>query len=70
MLLLQEFELEVIHQPRGQHAIADYLSRLDTSELPIGIADEFPDASLFAALTMSDSEETVQNDVVRAMIMV
>ncbi|MCO5611145.1 hypothetical protein L7F22_065395 [Adiantum nelumboides] len=47
VLLLQEFEFEVIYRPGAQHVVADYLSHLDFGEPPIGIADEFPDASLF-----------------------
>ena len=47
MLLLQEFDFEVIHRLGAQHAVADYLSRLDIGEIMIGIDDELPDASLF-----------------------
>ena len=31
-LLLQEFEFDILHRPGVQHAIADYLSRLDSGE--------------------------------------
>ena len=31
-LLLQEFEFDIYHRPGAQHAIADYLSRLESSE--------------------------------------
>ncbi|MCO5554789.1 hypothetical protein L7F22_008324 [Adiantum nelumboides] len=34
-------------ETKAQHAMADYLSRLDFGEPPTGIADEFLDASLF-----------------------
>ena len=47
VLLLQEFDFEVIHRPGNQHLVVDYLSRLDSGEPPNGINDDFPDASLF-----------------------
>ena len=49
MLLLQEFEFEVIHRPRTQHLVADYLSWIDLGEPPDGVADDLPDAALFMA---------------------
>ena len=48
MLILQEFNFEVIHRPGAQHAIADYLSRLYSGEQPTGVDDKFSDAALFA----------------------
>ena len=47
ILLLQEFHYSVIHKPGREHAIADYLSKLDTGDPPVGIEDELPDAALF-----------------------
>ncbi|MCO5554572.1 hypothetical protein L7F22_008102 [Adiantum nelumboides] len=49
-----EFDFEVVHRPRSQHAVADYLSRLNSSEPPIGIAAEFLDASLFLIGVVAD----------------
>ncbi|MCO5581181.1 hypothetical protein L7F22_035079 [Adiantum nelumboides] len=54
VLLLQEFEFEVIHCARAQHVVADYLSRLDSGEMSIGISDEFLDASLFLTKVIAD----------------
>ena len=51
ILLLQEFHYSVIHRPGREHAIADYLSRLDTGDPPVGIEDELPDAALFQIQT-------------------
>ena len=31
-LLLQEFEFDIFHRPGVQHAVADYLSRLQSGE--------------------------------------
>ena len=45
-LLLQEFEFYIFHQPGVQHAVADYLSRLESGEAGDGVPDEFPDAEL------------------------
>ena len=44
MLLLQEFEIEIQHRPdMVQHAIADYLSRIENDENAIEGDDDFPD---------------------------
>mgnify|MGYP006982084761 FL=1 len=45
-LLLQEFEFDIFHRPGVQHAVADYLSRLESGEAGDGVRDEFPDAEL------------------------
>ncbi|MCO5612148.1 hypothetical protein L7F22_066410 [Adiantum nelumboides] len=54
VLLLQEFDFEVIHRPGAQHAVADNLSRLDSGESPSRIADDFLDASLFLVGVVAD----------------
>ena len=36
-LLLQEFEFDIFHRPGVQHAIADYLSRLESGEVGDGV---------------------------------
>ena len=46
-LLLQAFEFNIIHRPGVQHAVAHYLSWLDSGEPRIGVHDDFPDAQLF-----------------------
>ncbi|MCO5566805.1 hypothetical protein L7F22_020486 [Adiantum nelumboides] len=61
VLLLQEFEFEVIHRSGAQHAVADYLSRLDSGEPPTGIADEFLDASLFLTGAVADEARLEQS---------
>ncbi|MCO5574484.1 hypothetical protein L7F22_028269 [Adiantum nelumboides] len=48
MLLLQEFEFVIIHTPGKEHAVADYLSRLETGESPTGVDDQLLDANLFS----------------------
>ncbi len=50
MLLLQEFDYTVIHTPENQHAVADYLSRLEHNEETPGVSDQLPDADLFHAI--------------------
>ncbi|MCO5568216.1 hypothetical protein L7F22_021912 [Adiantum nelumboides] len=61
VLLLQEFEFEVIHRPRAQHVVVDYLSCLDFGEPSIGIADEFLDASLFFTRAVADEARLEQS---------
>ena len=46
-LQLQEFEFDIYDRPGVQHAVADYLSRLESSDVGDGVRDEFPDAELF-----------------------
>ena len=46
-LLLQEFEFDILHRPGVQHAVADYLSRLESGEEGMGVKDDFPDDHLF-----------------------
>ena len=55
-LLLQEFEFDILHRPGVQHAIADYLSRLDSGEEGTGVKDDFPDAHLFWVETVQSQE--------------
>ena len=54
--MLQEFEFDILHRPRVQHAIADYLSRLESGEEGIGVKDDFPNAHLFWVDTVATTE--------------
>ena len=58
-LLLQEFEIDIFHQPGIQHAVADYLSHLESGEAGDGIRDEFPDTELFRITTEPANDSTV-----------
>ena len=42
-----------------QHAVADYLSRLESNEAGDGVRDEFPDAELFRVTTEMATDATV-----------
>ena len=55
-LLLQEFEFNILHRPGVQHAIADYLSRLESGEEGTRVKDDFPDAQLFQVDTLATIE--------------
>ena len=46
-LLFQEFEFEVIIRPGKENVGPDHLSRVESSEDPIGIDNDLPDAHLF-----------------------
>ena len=60
MLLLQEFDIDIHHRPGVQHAVADYLSSLETGDAPAEDCGDFPDAALF---TINDTEiETHSQD--------
>ena len=53
VLLLQEFDIEIVDKPRAQNLIADYLSRLENGEKENSLSDQFLDESLYAATTNS-----------------
>ena len=61
-LLSQEFEFKIFHRPGIQHAVADYLSRLDSGETRDGVPDEFPDEELFRVTTKKATDGTVAED--------
>ena len=46
MLLLQEFEFDIQHRPSKQHAIADYLSRIENGADAVNGDDDFPDGAI------------------------
>ena len=49
ILLLQEFDFTIQHTPGSQHAIADFLSRINSGEPANGgVPDQLLDADLFA----------------------
>ena len=55
-LLLQEFEFDILHRPGAQHAIADYLSHLESGEEGLGVHDDFPDAQVFQVETLTTTD--------------
>ena len=57
-LLLQEFEFDIYHRPGVQHAVADYLSRLESDEVGDGVRDEFPNAELFRLIVELSPRKT------------
>ena len=63
MLLLQEFEFEVIYRPRSTHVLADYLSCIDSRELLEGTFDDFLDAKLFLTSSIPEESDVVLDNV-------
>ena len=51
MLLLQEFDFGMQHWPGTQHAIADYLSRIENGADAMEGDDDFPDGAILHILT-------------------
>ena len=47
MLLLQECDFEVVYKSGRSHVMTDHLSRIEGGEGPLGVQDQFSDASLF-----------------------
>ena len=63
MLLLQEFEFEVIFHPgTQQHLTANYLSRLDSSKVLDGISDDLPDAHPLVVLPNLLPDDLIHSD--------
>ena len=58
MLLLQKFDFQIQHRPEVQHAVADYLSRLESGEPAEPTYDDLPDANLFHMTTTPDDNKT------------
>jgi hypothetical protein len=48
LLLFQEFDSEVVVNPRRLNAGPDHLSRITNREEPNNLEDNFPDAQLFS----------------------
>ena len=57
MLLLQEFDFHIQHRPGVQHAVADYLSHLESGDPTEPTYDDLPDAGLFNLTTMPEDKE-------------
>ena len=47
MLLLWEFEFHIHHRLGAQHAVADYMSWLESGEPAGTVYDDLPDANIF-----------------------
>ena len=58
MLLLQEFDFQIQHRPGVQHAVADYLSCLESGEPAETAYDDLSDASLFNLTTIRTTTKT------------
>ena len=56
MLLLQEFDFTIQHRPGAQHAVADFLSRLDNGDKIVDADDDFPDAEIWRLTTVGEEE--------------
>ena len=48
MLLLQEFDIEILDRSGAYNVVADHLSRIENREDNIPIQDDFPDEVILA----------------------
>ena len=53
VLLLQEFDIEIVDKPGAQNLAADHLSMLENGEMGHQLSDQFPDETLYAVTTHS-----------------
>ena len=61
-LLLQEFQFDIFHRLGVQHAVANYLSRLESGEAGDSVQDEFLNAELFQITTEPEVDSTVAEE--------
>lgn len=47
LLLLQEYDFEIVYKSKCQHVMADHLFRIAIEEAPMGLIDTFLDINLF-----------------------
>jgi hypothetical protein len=52
-LLLQEFDITILHKPGKYNVVVDFLSRITSNENEPAIEDCFPDEHIFAVSTKS-----------------
>ena len=57
MLLLQEFDFVIQHRPGTQHAVVDFLSKIDNGEMVREDDDDFPDADILRITTVATRME-------------
>ena len=62
MLLLQEFEFDIHHRPGTQHAVADYLSRLENGVDAGKDDDDFPDGAILQFAAEDPDEEYTSHE--------
>ena len=53
LLLLQDFDITIVHEPGKENVVVDFLSRLVNNSDDSPIEDSFPDEHLFAVSTYS-----------------
>ena len=58
MLLLQEFDFDIQHQPGTQHVITNYLSRIEDRADTVNSDDDFPDGEILHI----EAEDPKQNN--------
>ena len=66
MLLLQEFDFQIHHRTGVQHAVADYLSRLESGEPTDSTYDDLLDVGLFSLTTTPTLDEN-EDEWIREM---
>ncbi|KAK8632142.1 hypothetical protein V6N13_028919 [Hibiscus sabdariffa] len=70
ILLLQEFDVEIIDKKGTENQVADHLSRLENKQLPattLEIKETFPDEQLLSATSLSSNQTSIEDAVIAAV---
>ena len=58
MLLFQEFDFDIEHRTRTQHAVAGYLSRIEIGDKALEGDDDFPNGEILQILASDPPDNT------------